>query len=44
MNSIYRASAMLFTPIILLLVGFPLFIIAVLAAVFERLGELMNRA
>ena len=44
MNSIYRASAMIFTPVILLFVGGPLLVIAILAAIVERIGELIERA
>lgn len=44
MNSIYRSIAMMLTPVLVLALGVPFFIIAVLAAVVERAIELVKRA
>jgi len=44
MESLYRSLAMLFTPVLVLVLGVPFFIIAVLAAVAERVIELVKRA
>ena len=44
MNSIYKALAMMITPVLVLALGVPFFIISVLAAVVERVIELVKRA
>jgi hypothetical protein len=44
MESLYRSLAMMITPVLILALGVPFFIFAGLAAVVERVIELVKRA